>query len=222
MNVFKRFATIVSANVNSALDKMEDPKKMVNLMIDQMEETAIEARASLAEKAATLTTLKRQAKECEEAIARWAERARLAVEKENDALAREAIVEKKALEGQLKNINGNISTMENIISSLKEQLGEVEGKLEEMKSKRTELLNRAQAAKEKLRNSESLKAADSSDFSRRFEELQARIERWEAEAEVYSSTKSKSTKDSFEQMEEDKAVEDELAALKAQAMKEKE
>lgn len=221
MNVFKRFANIVSANVNSALDKMEDPKKMINLMIDQMEETAIEARASLAEKTATLTTLSRQVKETEEAIGRWADRARLAVEKDNDALAREAIMEKRKLEEQLKGLKESMSMMDGIIVSLKDQLGEIEAKLGEMKAKRNDLANRAAAAKEKMRNNETLKSADGDDFARRFEELQARIERWEAEANIAcgGSKASKSTRETFEEMEADKAVEDELAALKAAAGK---
>ena len=205
MNVFKRFANIVSANVNSALDKMEDPKKMINLMIDQMEETAIEARASLAEKTATLTTLSRQVKETEEAIGRWADRARLAVEKDNDALAREAIMEKRKLEEQLKGLKESMSTMDGIIASLKDQLGEIEAKLGEMKAKRNDLANRA------VNKALSLTP----------EELQARIERWEAEANIAcgGSKASKSTRETFEEMEADKAVEDELAALKAAAGK---
>ena len=98
MNVFKRFSDIVSSNINSALDKMEDPKKMIALMIDQMEETAIDLRASIAEKSAALATLERQCAETGDSIARWSGRARLALEKGREDLAREAIAEKKALE----------------------------------------------------------------------------------------------------------------------------
>ena len=215
MNVFKRFSDIISSNINSALDKMEDPKKMINLMIDQMEETAIEVRSSIAHKSAELTTIERQCREARDAASRWTERARLAVGKANDDLARQAIAEKQALEARARALEDNASTLGSIISSLKEQLDQIEGRLEEMKAKRTDLLNRARAAKEKIRNSEVLKEADSSDFARRFEELQARIERWEAEARVFSGTKTAaSTKETFEKMEADKAVEDELAALK--------
>ena len=89
MNVFRRMSDIISSNVNSALDKMEDPKKMINLMIDKMEETSVSIRASIAEKLAALTTLDRQIKEAEEAAGRWAERAKLALKKENDELAYE-------------------------------------------------------------------------------------------------------------------------------------
>ena len=76
MNVFKRLSDIVSSNINSALDKMEDPKKMISLMIDEMEETAIGVRSSIAEKTAAQTTLEREIKSKEEAITRWALRAK--------------------------------------------------------------------------------------------------------------------------------------------------
>ena len=179
MNVFKRFSDIVSSNINSALDKMEDPKKMIALMIDQMEETAIDLRASIAEKSAALATLERQCAETGDSIARWSGRARLALEKGREDLAREAIAEKKALESHLATLEGNTDTLRSIVAS-------------------------------------PLREAEGSDFARRFEELQARIERWEAEAKACSpASTSKSTRQTFEDMEKDKAIDDELAALKA-------
>lgn len=224
MNVFKRLSDIVSANINSALDKMEDPKKMISLMIDEMEETAIEVRSSIAEKTAAQTTLEREIKSKEEAITRWTERAKIAVDKGNDDLAREAIAEKKTLEKQLVSLKSNLEVLKGIIVSLREQLSQVETKLEEIKGKRDELLARAKAAKEKMKTNEVVKNAESSEFARKFEELQARIERWEAEAKVFSegsSSKVKGTSETFEEMEKNKEIEDELTALKAQTKKEK-
>lgn len=218
MNVFKRVHDIVSSNVNSALDKMEDPKKMINLMISEMEETEIQLKASIAAHTAELSTLSRQIKEAEEASTRWAERASLAVEKDNDGLAREAIAEKNSINAKVKQLKENASTLENIIASMKEQLSEIDSKLEEMKAKRSSLTARAQAAKEKIRTNETIKEADSVKYAQRFEELQARIERWEAEAKVFSApskSEVKSTKQTFEEMENEKAINDELAALKA-------
>ena len=126
MNVFKRLSDIVSSNINSALDKMEDPKKMISLMIDEMEETAIEVRSSIAEKTAAQTTLEREIKSKEEAITRWTERAKMAVDKGNDDLAREAIAEKKTLEKQLVSLKSNLEVLKGIIVSLREQLSQVE------------------------------------------------------------------------------------------------
>ena len=207
MNVFKRFSDIVSSNINSALDRMEDPAKMIALMIDKMEETAIEVRSSIAHKSAELSTIERQCHEAGQSIERWSDRARLAIAKGREDLAREAIAEKKTLEAQTATLKENAETLRTIIESLKQQLGQVEEKLG---------ASRAEAAKEKKRTNQVLAEAGTEDFARRFEELQARIERWEAEARVCtSSNASKSARQTFEEMERDKAIEDELAALKA-------
>jgi len=224
MNVFRRIADIFNSNVNSALDKMEDPKKMINLMITEMEETEIQIRGSIAEKTAELTTLNREMNGYLEAENRWVERAKLAVEKENDELAKEAIIEKKKASEKAEILKSSITTLENILVSMKEQLEQVQAKLSEMKSKRSDLLNRAQAAKEKMKTNETLKEADSVKYMQRFEELQARIEKWEAEAKIFSSSTSgpKSTKETFEDMERDKAINDELSALKASMAKKEE
>ncbi len=215
MNVFRRMSDIISSNVNSALDKMEDPKKMINLMIDKMEETSVSIRASIAEKLAAMTTLERQIREAEEAAGRWAERAKLALKKENDELAREAVIEKRKLEEQISALNESRSTISSITASLKEQLDQVNAKLAEMKTKRDDLVSRANAAKEKIRNNETLRESESADFARKFEELQARIERWEAEAKVSGkSAAQKTVRETFEEMETDAAVEAELEKLK--------
>lgn len=215
MNVFRRMSDIISSNVNSALDKMEDPKKMINLMIDKMEETSVSIRASIAEKLAAMTTLERQIRQAEEAAGRWAERAKLALKKENDELAREAVIEKRKLEEQISALNESHSTISSITASLKEQLDQVNAKLAEMKTKRDDLVSRANAAKEKIRNNETLRESESADFARKFEELQARIERWEAEAKVSGkSAAQKTVRETFEEMETDAAVEAELEKLK--------
>lgn len=215
MNVFRRMSDIISSNVNSALDKMEDPKKMINLMIDKMEETSVSIRASIAEKLAAMTTLERQIREAEEAAGRWAERAKFALKKENDELAREAVIEKRKLEEQISALKESRSTISSITASLKEQLDQVNAKLAEMKTKRDDLVSRANAAKEKIRNNETLRESESADFARKFEELQARIERWEAEAKVSGkSAAQKTVRETFEEMETDAAVEAELEKLK--------
>lgn len=215
MNVFRRMSDIISSNVNSALDKMEDPKKMINLMIDKMEETSVSIRASIAEKLAAMTTLERQIRQAEEAAGRWAERAKLALKKENDELAREAVIEKRKLEEQISALNESRSTISSITASLKEQLDQVNAKLAEMKAKRDDLVSRANAAKEKIRNNETLRESESADFARKFEELQARIERWETEAKVSGkSAAQKTVRETFEEMETDAAVEAELEKLK--------
>ena len=216
MNVFKRMGDIISSNVNSALDKMEDPKKMINLMITEMEDTEREIKVSIAEKSAELESIKRNISSADDTVKRWADRAQMAVDKGNDDMAKEAIIEKRNALENLKALEANSATLENIIISLKEQLNEVSAKLNEMKTKRNDLLSRANAAKEKMKVNETLREADSIKYAKRFEELQSRIEKWEAEAKIFSPSQKqiKSTKESFEEMELERDIEEELNKLK--------
>lgn len=216
MGIFKRVKDIFNSNVNAALDKMEDPKKMIDLMISELEETLINIKASRAQRVAELKSFTREAEGLNASVARWQERAELAVEAGKDELAREALVAKKQAEAKLDTNKTNIATLESILASLEEQQAEVTEKLTEVKARRTELLSRATAAKEKIKVEKTIEKTDSINFTKKFEALQARIERWEAEAMINSETaNAKSTAETFEDMETEKSINEELAALKA-------
>src|SRR5580700_263798 len=102
MHIFSRFRDIVNSNINSMLDQAEDPEKMIRLIIQEMEETEIEIKASCASAMAarktadrTLAGRRRQADE-------WEKRAKLAMEKGREDLAREALLQKhQLLEGSV-------------------------------------------------------------------------------------------------------------------------
>ena len=79
MNVFKRIADIFNSNVNSVLDRIEDPAKMINLMITELQDTHTKARSSAAARKAEKASLITEKNELTKAIERWEERARLAV-----------------------------------------------------------------------------------------------------------------------------------------------
>ena len=75
MGIFTRFRDIVSANINSMLDKAEDPDKMIKLMIREMEDTLIELKSSCA---GVIAGRKKIERKLEEVLAKynlWNERA---------------------------------------------------------------------------------------------------------------------------------------------------
>ena len=95
MGIFTRFRDIVSSNINAMLDKAEDPEKLIKLIIQEMEDTLVEIKASCAGVLANSKKVQRQMQEVQSRSKFWEEKAALAVNKGRDDLAREALVEKR-------------------------------------------------------------------------------------------------------------------------------
>ncbi|MCK9524258.1 MAG: PspA/IM30 family protein [Proteobacteria bacterium] len=219
MRMFKRVRDIFTSNVNSALDKIEDPAKMIALMIRELEETETKAKASMAQRTAELTTLAREKAELSASAQRWDERAKLAISRDREELAREALVAKKQALTQVAQIEAQEENLIAILASQSTQLTQIADKLSEVKEKRQILIHRAQSAKERNEVAKTLKKSDSAEIAAKFSELETKIERMEADAKMASWSSSTSTGDEFAKMERDAAVEEELAKLKAAAKK---
>ena len=109
MGVFSRFLDIVNANINSLLDKAEDPEKMIKLMMQEMEDTLIELKSSCAAKMASRAKSERTYNNALAAVERWQQRAELAIAKGRDDLAREALLEKTRVSGALDELAADIA-----------------------------------------------------------------------------------------------------------------
>jgi len=220
MNVFKRIADIFNSNVNSALDRIEDPAKMINLMITELQDTLTKARSSAAARKAEKTSLTNEKAELTNAIERWEDRAKLAITNKREDLAREALSEKKGCTERIRLINEQLVNMDSILVSQDVQLAQIVDKLKEVKDKQKILVQRATSAKEKKQVARTLQSSDSADLARKFGELESKIERMEADAEMAAYHGKPSSSVEFSKMETDNAIDDELAALK-ESMKEK-
>ena len=81
MGIFTRVRDIISANINTMLEKAEDPEKLVKLMIREMEDTLVEVKASCAGAMATKKKIHRELDEIKDRSNEWGSKAELAVEK---------------------------------------------------------------------------------------------------------------------------------------------
>ena len=98
MSIFTRLRDIVTSNLNAMLDKAEDPEKMVRMMIQEMEDTLIEVKSSCAGVMAGQKCLERELAAVGRTVADWEAKAKLAVEKGREDLARAALAEKRRAE----------------------------------------------------------------------------------------------------------------------------
>ena len=218
MGVFSRLGDIINSNINAMLDKAEDPEKMIRLMIQEMEDTLIDLRSSCAAKMATRAEMERDRDTLAAKAGRWAERAVLAVERKRDDLAKEALLEKKQCTGQLEYAEKDLAHYDKLIGECKANIARLEQKLEEVTLKHKMLIQRGIHAAESKRARSAVSQAGGARAMMRFSELESRIERMEADADMAepgsAGSPGSELEREFDKLESDDAVEEELAALK--------
>ena len=216
MGIFTRFRDIVSANINSMLDRAEDPEKLIKLMIQEMEDTLIELKSSCAGVIAGRRKLERKLEEIGGKVDLWDQRAALAVAKGRDNLAREALVEKRRFSQAREALEQEHTEFGNLIHQYQEDIAELENKLNGAKEKKRLLVQRHKRAAGKKRAQEEIRRSTGSDTMARFEQLESRIERMEAEAELVNTAAKKPTlEEEFNELATDDEIENELAKIKA-------
>jgi phage shock protein A len=214
MGVFSRLGDIVNSNINAMLDKAEDPEKMIRLMIQEMEDTLVDLKSSCAAKMATRAEMERDRDTLTAKVDRWGERAVLAVERKRDDLAKEALLEKKQCAKQLEFAEKDLDHYEHLISECKSNIAQLEQKLEEVTLKHKMLVQRSIHAVEKKRARSMMSNATGAQAVMRFGELENRIERMEADADLAGSVAENSLEREFSRLESDNVIEEELAELK--------
>ena len=215
MGIFTRFRDIVSSNINSMLDKAEDPEKMIKLMIHEMEDTLIELKSSCAGVIAGRKKIERQFEAIKAKISLWSERAALAVEKGRDDLAREALMEKRRFSESAKTLENDLANYKDLFGQYQQDIIMLEEKLKSAKEKKRILVQRHKRASGKKRAHEEIRCSDSADTMARFDKLESRIEQMEAEADLVNMPKKPSVTDEFENLATDDEIEKELANIKA-------
>ena len=217
MSIFTRFRDIVSSNMNAMLDRAEDPEKMIKLMIREMEDTLIELKSACAGVIAGRKKLQRRQEDISERVDLWGQRAELAVNKGRDDLAREALVEKRRFSELAESLDYEISEHNGLIEQYQGDISELDMKLSSAKEKKRILIQRHKKAGNKKRAQEDIRRMDSADTMARFEHLESRIDRMEAEADMVNYGKTQSVDDQFDGLAADEDIEKELANMKAAA-----
>ncbi len=222
MNVFKRIGDIISSNLNSALDRMEDPEKMIDLSIRELEDAVIKMKADLRDKKVEEKRGNDLIHDIEDSIERWSERARLAAEKGEDDMAREALAEKRALKEKLSIEKESLKALRDLLAAVEENIKDAEEKLSEMKLTSSSLKARAKLAKDRMEVNRKVNESANSSYSRRLEELKLKIEKWENIANIsHSEIRKEEKKPTFEDLERDAEIERELEELKKERKKDK-
>jgi len=215
--IFDRINTILRANINDLLDHAEDPEKMLNQIIRDMESAIADARIQVRDMLAQQKMLEGDVQRATASQNEWARKAELAVSQNRDDLAREALKRKNDYQSQATALQAQLVDQEALVDKLKKDLTALESKYEDAKRNKDSLIARQRAAKAKEQMAATAsKISDIPDYSGEFGRFEQKIREQEARASAsaeLAEARSAADKD-FEALE-DPAIEDELAALKA-------
>ena len=220
MGVFSRFTDIINSNINSLLDKAEDPAKMVRLIIQEMEDTLVEVRSSSAKTLADKKDLARQVQRFESDAKQWQEKAELALSKGREDLARAALLEKKKCAESAEALVDELAHVDDHIVKLQDEISQLQEKLADAKARQKAIIMREKTASSRLKVKKNIDSDRVNDALSRFDQYERKIDDIEAQVESFDMGR-KTLADEIEELSADENIDDELAQLKAKMNKEK-
>ena len=189
MGSFSRLRYVIAANMNSLLEKAEDPEKLLRALIRDMEDASEDARLASADLLAEQTHLNRLQERYQREIQEWSARAEKSVQTNRDDLARTALKAKTELEQALnaasdesKNLDARITQLEFDMAQLKTKLAEAKTKLKEI------CVRKAPTGKSRSVSNEKSLSPGERKIRRamgRFDRLQSQVDRLEARVRSY-------------------------------------
>jgi phage shock protein A len=147
MGIFGRVAQVMSSNFNALLDKAEDPRKSLDLTLQEMREQIHAARKEVVSGVASEKQLKKKVEELDEEVEKWSSRAELAVRSNDDSLAREALLQKRRAVGERDRAEATRGDARASALEMKEALERMERKVKELELRKGTIAVRAQQAK---------------------------------------------------------------------------
>lgn len=214
MGIFSRFSDIVNSNINSILDKAEDPEKLVRLMIQEMEDTLVEVRSAAARAIADKKGLNRKLAALEGEEKEWQEKAELAVSKNRDDLAKAALAEKSRAVVAVAGLREQYGLIEEGLAKLNDDIARLEVKIADAKNRQKALLMRHRTAGSRLELRKKIYDYKIEDALVRFEQFERKMENMEGRVEAYDLGSQNELYRELNNLENSEAVEEELAALK--------
>ncbi|MFC0211463.1 PspA/IM30 family protein [Paenibacillus chartarius] len=223
MGIFKRLRDLTAATINDLLDKAEDPVKMLNQFLRDMEEDIVEAESAVAKQIAIEKKFQQQYLEAEEMVQKREEQALKALEQGNEDLARRALQDKKEHQARYDELKRQYDIAKANADKLRDQLGEMKDEFTKMKNKRELLVARAEAAKAQKQINQAISGFGVDNGAKGFSRMEEKVLQMEAEAQASGElvSKNRSLDDELEKLNKNDGVDDELAALRAKLAEKK-
>ncbi len=214
MGFFDRLSRLLRANLNDLVSKAEDPVKILDQSVADMQADLVKLRQAVAMAISSQKRLRNQADQAENQVQTWYKRAELAVQKGEDDLAREALSRRKAFQESFASLSGQLKAQEGQVELLKRSLVALEGKIAEAKTKKDMLKARAQAAQAQQQLQSAVGNLGSNSAMAAFERMEDKVEALEASSQAAAELAGADLESQFAALEGSDDVDDELNSLR--------
>eukprot|EP01040_Poterioochromonas_malhamensis_P007303 gene7303-7879_t len=222
--LFDRFIRVVTSNVNSLLKGLEDPEKVLEQAVSDMQNDLVRIRQSYADVYSTQKRMERQKEAAQSTANEWYRRAQLAMSKGEEELAREALLQKQQQMELVKSVDKQLQVQAAAAEKLYTSIQTLEKKISEAKRQKESFIARAKTAKTSIEVNNLLQSitgsVSGSNSMEAFERMKDKVESLEAQADMAAqiipgtSAASQSLEDKFRALEGNKEVEEELNQLR--------
>jgi phage shock protein A len=214
MGFFDRLSRLFRANANAVISSMEDPSKILDQSVEDMQRDLVKLRQAVATAIASQKRIQNQAEQADAQAKTWYERAELALKKGEESLAREALSRRKTYQDTATALNGQLQSQSGQVEQLKKSLLQLESKIAEAKTKKDMLKARAQAAQAQEQLQSAVSGLGTDNAMAAFERMEEKVQSLEARSQAAAELAGADLESQFAALE-GSDVDDELAALRS-------
>ncbi len=215
MPIFEKVKRILKSNINDLLDRGEDPEKILNQLLEDMQHELKEVKIQVAAAIRDGNKFEAQHKENLESAEKWERRAIVFIQNSDDVRAKEALRRKQSFTDLAESFRKQFEAQKESVSVLKDGLATLEAKIEEAKNKRTLLMARQKRAEAERTIHQTMSGIADSNALSVFDRIEDRVLDAEANAEALSEMRQLSLDNELDKLNRSDEIDDELTELKA-------
>ncbi len=213
MGLIDRIQRVFRANLNSFMSSAEDPEKIMEGVVMEMQDNLLQLRQAVAQAIATQKRTERQTAQADSTALEWYRRAQLALQQDNEPLAREALTKRRAYLETSTALSTQIEQQKTVVTKMKDDMRKLEQKITEVKTKKDMYIARARSAQASYRLQEMLSEVSNTDSLKAFERMEEKVLQLEAKSVAIAVSNPTS-------LESNNDVDAELIAIKQQLLTE--
>ncbi|MCZ6680002.1 MAG: PspA/IM30 family protein [Candidatus Poribacteria bacterium] len=215
MPIFEKIRRILKSNINDLLDRVEDPERILNQLLEDMQHELKEAKIQVAAAIRDQNKFEAQSRENLESAEKWEKRAIVFIQNGDDVRAKEALRRKRSFADLAERFREQFEAQKESVSVLKDGLSTLEAKIEEARNKRALLIARQKRAEAERAIHQTVSGISDSSAVSAFNRIEDRVLDAEANAAALSEMRQLGLDQEFDELNRNDELEEELAKLKA-------